>query len=65
VSRPPTALNDFPIIVYEAFQSISDVEPYLQRMTPVAFAASTNPDVQYMHDAMQQEDKPQFIMAMK
>jgi Reverse transcriptase (RNA-dependent DNA polymerase) len=33
-------------------------------MTPVAFTASSDPDVLYMHKAMQQKDKPQFIMAM-
>jgi hypothetical protein len=65
VSRPPAALNDFPIVVYKATQHISDVKPDSQWMSRIAFAASTNPDVLYMHKAMQQEEKPQFIMAMK
>jgi Reverse transcriptase (RNA-dependent DNA polymerase) len=36
-----------------------------QTHTPLAYAASWDPDVLYMHEAMQQEDMPQFIRAMK
>jgi hypothetical protein len=65
LSRPPATLIDFPMVVYEATQDITTAEPDAQWMSPIAFAASSDPDVLYIHEAMQQKDKPQFITAMK
>jgi hypothetical protein len=45
LSRPPALLVDYPIVVYEANQDITQEEPKFQWMTPVAYVASSNPDV--------------------
>jgi hypothetical protein len=57
ISRLPSALMDFPMVVYEATQNIQKVEPDMQWMSPVAFSASSDPDVLYMHEAMKDNDK--------
>jgi hypothetical protein len=44
-------------VVYEATQNIQEVEPDMQWMSPVAFSASSDPDVLYMHEAMKDNDK--------
>jgi hypothetical protein len=43
----------------EQVNSLLDVDPLL------AFSASSNPDVMYLHDAMRQPDRQQFLKAMQ
>jgi Reverse transcriptase (RNA-dependent DNA polymerase) len=52
------------MIVYEAIQDINQIDPEIDWMSPLAYAASSNPDVMYLHEALMQPDKAQFIKAM-
>jgi hypothetical protein len=49
------------------FDYIAEQEYRIQDRTdhPVAFAASTNPDILYMHQAMKAPDRVQFLQAMQ
>jgi hypothetical protein len=49
ISRPPASLVDYPMVIYEASQDITQEEPNIQWMTPIAYAASSDLDVLYMH----------------
>jgi hypothetical protein len=52
------------MIVYESIQDITQIDPEINTMSPLAFAASSDPDVMYLHEAMSQPDKAQFLKAM-
>jgi Reverse transcriptase (RNA-dependent DNA polymerase) len=52
------------MIVYKAIQDITQIEPDIDWMSPLAFTASADPDVMYLHEALQQPDKAQFLKAM-
>lgn len=45
-------------VPYQAIRELEDVDELDM------FAASTNPDIMYYHEAMREDDKPQFIEAM-
>ena len=46
---------DFDITDYQEWETVS----------PMAFAASADPDTMYLHEAMKQPDKKQFVEAME
>jgi hypothetical protein len=58
VSRPPRSLTQ-DLIVYETVQDISQIDPEIDWMLPLAFASSADPDVMYLHEALKQPDKAQ------
>ena len=49
------------------FSRLADQEYKLQREMeqPIAFAASTDPDIMYLHEALKQPDRAQFIQAIE
>jgi hypothetical protein len=67
VSRPPAWTKDF--ITYrpvanEAIQEVAGEEFERQWMSPCVYAALSDPDILYLHEAMAGADKPQFLKAM-
>jgi Reverse transcriptase (RNA-dependent DNA polymerase) len=50
--------------MYEFIEDISQVDLEIDWMSPLAFAASADPDVMYLHGALLQPDKAQFLKAM-
>jgi hypothetical protein len=48
VSRPPRSLTK-DMVVYESIQDITQIDPDIDWMSPLAYAASTDPDVMYLH----------------
>jgi hypothetical protein len=63
ISRPPRSLTQ-DMMVYESIQDIMQVDPEIDWMSPLAYAASADPDVMYLHEALIQPDKTQFLKAM-
>jgi hypothetical protein len=66
VSRPPRSLTQ-DMIIYESIEDVSQVNHEINWMSPLAFAAlsaSSDPDVMYLHKALMQPDKAQFLKAM-
>jgi Reverse transcriptase (RNA-dependent DNA polymerase) len=63
VSRPPRNLTE-DMIVYKALQDISMIDPDIDWMSPLAYAALADPDVMYLHEALLQPDKAEFLKAM-
>jgi hypothetical protein len=69
VSKPPSRLQDY--VVYQATQKIKEVHPETEYLSPtqyannnepvLALAASTDPDTLYLHQAMQEVDRTQFL----
>jgi Reverse transcriptase (RNA-dependent DNA polymerase) len=73
VVRPPARLQDY--VVYSTVSNIHTVEPDTEYKHPVyydhpmeetiAYAASSDPDTLYLHEAMKGTDKAQFLQAME
>ncbi len=61
VSRLPAHLHDY--IVYEHLCYYNPADPLGQHLQ--SFAASSDPDVMYLHEAMKQPDRKQFVKAME
>jgi hypothetical protein len=53
--------NDYDTDVYHGEE---EYEIQRDMADPIAFAASTDPDVMYLHEAMKQPDKKEFVQAM-
>jgi hypothetical protein len=53
--------NDYDNDVYHGPE---EYEIQRQMADPIAFAASSDPDIMYLHEAMRQPDKKQFVQAM-
>ena len=53
-------------VMYKVLRDLHDDDYEQQHAHPLlAYVASTDPDTMYMHEAMQQPDREQFIQAMK
>jgi Reverse transcriptase (RNA-dependent DNA polymerase)/GAG-pre-integrase domain len=63
ITGPPSRLQDY--VVYEATVDVERVTPMIDTMSPLTFAASSDPDTLYFHEAMKAHDREQFINAMK
>jgi hypothetical protein len=63
ITGPPSHLQDF--VVYEATTNLSTIVPDIDCMLPLAFTASSDPDVLYYHEAMAAHDHVQFRKAME
>ena len=51
-------------VAYEVLAQPVDIEPDINYIHPaIAFAASSNPDIMYFHEAMRQPDQAQFLKA--
>jgi Reverse transcriptase (RNA-dependent DNA polymerase) len=60
--RAPARYNDY--VSYEV--EVDDVlESDIEYTDPAAFAASTDPDVMYLHEALKAPDKKEFLKAME
>ena len=44
---------------------IDSIDDHSNHMHPLAFKASTDPDTMYMHEAMREPDKAEFVKAME
>ena len=53
--------NDYDSDVYHGDE---EYEIQRQMADPIAFAASADPDIMYLHEAMKQPDKKEFVQAM-
>lgn len=53
--------NDYDTDVYHGAE---EYEIQRQMADPIAFAASSDPDIMYLHEALKQPDREQFIQAM-
>ena len=53
--------NDYDQDVYHG---VEEYEIQRQMTDPIAFAASSDPDIMYLHEAMKQPDKREFVQAM-
>jgi hypothetical protein len=53
--------NDYDADVYHG---VEEYEIQRQMTDPIAFAASSDPDIMYLHEAMKQDDKKEFVQAM-
>jgi Reverse transcriptase (RNA-dependent DNA polymerase) len=58
---PPIDGNDYDDDVYHGTE---EYEIQRQMADPIAFAASSDPDIMYLHEAMTQPDKREFVKAM-
>jgi hypothetical protein len=58
ITGPPAHLQDF--VVYEATTNLNTIVPEIDTMSPLAFNASSDPDVLYYHEAMAAHDREQF-----
>ena len=56
-----TEANDYDTDVYHGME---EYEIQRKMADPIAFAASSDPDIMYLHEAMKQPDKKQFVKAM-
>ena len=66
--RPPERLIAQTAFIAQPWDDVWDIQDYeiQESLTdPVAFAASSNPDIMYMHEALKAPDRDQFIEAMK
>jgi Reverse transcriptase (RNA-dependent DNA polymerase) len=61
-TRAPKKFDDY--ITYETTTFDSSHESPTTYMDPISYAASSDPDVMYMHEAMQQPDRAEFVRAM-
>jgi len=70
IRRPPDRLheqNPSPMVSYGAYYDAYHQEDYVTQELmddPIAFAASSNPDILYHHEAMKQPDRLKFLDAM-
>ena len=53
--------NDYDTNVYHGTE---EYEIQQQMADPIAFAASSDPDIMYLHEAMKQPDRKQFVQVM-
>jgi hypothetical protein len=58
---PPAEGNDYDNDFYHGTE---EHEIQRQMNDPIAFAASSDPDIMYLHEAMKQPDKKEFVKAM-
>jgi hypothetical protein len=63
ITGPPAHLQDY--VVYEATTNLQTIVPDIDCMSPLAFAASSDPDVLYYHEAMAAQDHVHFQQAME
>ena len=61
VSDTGSSANDYDRDVYHG---VEEYEIQRQMSDPIAFAASSDPDIMYLHEAMKQPDKREFVQAM-
>jgi hypothetical protein len=61
--RRPKKLDDY--IVYESQLDEHWDEQEFDHMHPVAYAASTDPDVMYFHEILREPDKKEFLQSMQ
>ena len=52
-------------VAYEVLRDLHDDDYGQQLVHPLAYAASADPDMMYLHDALHQPDREQFLQAMK
>ena len=57
----PKALQEY--VLYGALAP-GPIDPFMFTH-PLSFKASTDPDIMYLHEALQQPDKEQFLKAME
>ena len=66
--RPPQRLIAETAFIAQAWDDVWDIQDFEiqdKLNDPIAFAASSNPDVMYYHEALKAPDRKQFIEAMK
>jgi Reverse transcriptase (RNA-dependent DNA polymerase)/GAG-pre-integrase domain len=61
-SRTPKKFEDY--VAYETTPFDPSHEAPTSYLDPLAYAASSDPDVMYLHEAMQQPDRAEFVRAM-
>jgi hypothetical protein len=59
--RESNQKNDYDTDVYHGAE---EYEVQRQMAYPIAFAASSDPDIMYLHEALKQPDRKQFVQAM-
>jgi hypothetical protein len=62
LTGPPSHLQNY--VVYETISQIATIVPDIDCMSPLAFGATSDPDVLYYHEAMAAHDSHQFRVAM-
>jgi Reverse transcriptase (RNA-dependent DNA polymerase)/GAG-pre-integrase domain len=62
MTKTPKKFDDY--IAYETTPFDSSHEAVTSFVDPVAYAASSDPDVMYLHEAMKQPDREEFVRAM-
>jgi hypothetical protein len=68
VIRPPQRFQQAAAFIAQAWDDIWDIQDYeIQEdmSDPIAFAASSDPDTMYMHEALREPDRAQFLEAMQ
>jgi Reverse transcriptase (RNA-dependent DNA polymerase)/GAG-pre-integrase domain len=64
VIRPPARFDDYVALVCET-ESVLCVDPEIDRVHPLAMAASSDKDVMYLHEALAAPDRREFVRAME
>jgi histone deacetylase 1/2 len=66
--RPPKRYTQEMAFIAQSWDDIWDIQDFEiqeQMDDPIAFAATTNPDTMYLHEALRAPDRNEFIEAMK
>jgi hypothetical protein len=66
--RPPDRFRNDIAFMAQAWDDVWDIEDFEiqeQMADPIAFAATSNPDTMYLHQALRAPDREEFIKAMK
>jgi hypothetical protein len=63
VTGPPSRYQDY--VVYGVTPSCEAMHPPIDCLSPLVFAASSDPDVLYYHEARQAHDRDQFVKTME
>jgi hypothetical protein len=61
--RRPKKLDDY--VVYESYLEQSWDEQYFEYENPIAYAASSDPDIMYFHEILREPDKKEFLKSMQ
>ena len=48
----------------DMYHGVEEYKVQRQMTDPIAFTASSDPDIMYVHEAMKQHDKREFVQAM-
>jgi hypothetical protein len=68
VIRPPARYQETVAFIAQPWDNIWDIKDYEiqeEMSNPIAFAASSDPDTMYMHEALRAPDRSQFLEAMQ